>query len=138
LRPQQKLAFPVDTSPLDELLRDSRRQVGVMKVDIEGHEIEMILGAHDLLQRTGVLVIELTPALYDEDTLHLVDEALRVLSSFDRMFLLDGIYGEEASAAPVPVTRLRELIEQRAPQFEVCLINTRICHSLGSESPLLT
>jgi FkbM family methyltransferase len=135
---QQTLAFPVDARPLDELLRDNRRPVGVIKADVEGHEIEMILGARELLQRTGVLVIEMTPALYGEDTWRLLDEAMLALSSFDRMVLLEGIYDDEASATPVPVTRLRELIEQRAPQFEMCLINTAICRSLECESSLLT
>ena len=56
----------VEVSTLDTELSDFN-QIDVMKIDVEGFEYEMLLGAQKVLERCRpVLVLEFSPSFYNE------------------------------------------------------------------------
>jgi len=79
---------PVATTTLDEFVdRNSIGTVDLLKIDVEGHELEVLRGAERLLQRRQVRVIifEHSPVLLKANK-HPVDEVANFLSEYDFRF----------------------------------------------------
>jgi hypothetical protein len=49
----------VEAVPLDEVLRDVER-IDVVKIDVEGAELEVLMGSREVLKRVRALALELS------------------------------------------------------------------------------
>lgn len=109
----------VRTARLDDLLADthvSPEEVGLVWMDVEGHESHVLAGCPSLLARSVPMAIEFSPHHLDRaGGLELLLEQLA--SSYTHVSDL----GREAQA-PLDATRLEPLVEQYADSFTDLLV----------------
>ena len=55
--------FKVQTITLDNLVKDFIPEIGIIKVDVEGHELEVLEGAENILnEKKAIWLVEIAPA----------------------------------------------------------------------------
>jgi FkbM family methyltransferase len=97
--PRGLQTFTVIITTLDDEVRRLGISPGVVKIDVEGHELEVLRGAHGLLARRPVLLLELHLDLLERRG-DRVDELVALLGGFGYRFETSA--GQPLSARAVP------------------------------------
>ncbi len=112
----------ISIEPLDRLLAAHPGPINLMKIDVEGYEIDALLGASETLKRTNCIMLEYTPSFL-QDCGHEPTQLFEILKPYGFKPHLVRTSGLE----PVEYSRL----EQRDPtlasdhRWQVDLVFTR-------------
>lgn len=80
----------VDVKPLDSIPEVNDRDISLLKLDVEGFEIDVLLGAKETLKRTQIVLMEFNHWCLSSIARILPDDALSyVLNEFKYVFVYD-------------------------------------------------
>lgn len=84
----EKYRMKVPATTLDSALRGIRK-IKILKIDVEGAEVETLIGARETLKKTRYVIFETEP-----DKL---SECIKLLRNFSRFYLIEKIRGEKTA-----------------------------------------